>query len=115
MSHGYGVITYTNNPIIYIDSNGSSVFEGNKIIEQINFYKNNNINISCIKITAYSMAFHIFQTSNNKYLLETSRLMTHQIKIKINDIELLNLYNYLKILNNINKILDINVYKKIKI
>ena len=108
------VIIHTNNPIIYIDSNGGSVFEGNKIIEQINFYKNNDINISCIAITAYSMAFHIFQTCNNRYLLETSRLMTHQIKITINDMELLNLHNYLTMINNINKILDINVSKRIK-
>lgn len=108
------VITHTNNPIIYIDSSGGSVFEGNKIIEQINFYKNIGINISCIAITAYSMAFHIFQTCNNRYLLETSRLMTHQMKVTINDMELLNLHNYLIMLNNINKILDINVSKRIK-
>ena len=60
------------------------------------------------------MAFHIFQTCNNRYLLETSRLMTHQMKITINDVELLNLYNYLSMINNINKMLDLNVCKRIK-
>ena len=69
---------------IYINSNGGSVLEGNKIIENINFLTNSGYNVSCVVQNAFSMAFHILQHCPNRYVTESATLMQHQISLGIN-------------------------------
>lgn len=100
---------------IIIDSEGGSVFDGQKIIEQINFLKQIEINIKCIALNAYSMAFHIFQSCTERIITESSKLMSHQIRLTIKDIELYKLKNYLDMIYSINEKLDDNVCKRINV
>ena len=109
------IFFYTDQPIIYIDSDGGSVTYGDKMIERINYYQNIGYNISCIAVTAFSMAFHIFQSCNYRYITESTQLMTHQMKLSINNMELFNLLNYLDMVQKINYKLNINLSNKLNI
>ena len=105
----------TNNLIIYINSQGGSVIEGEKIINQINFYKNLNYTIHCIALNAYSMAFYIFQSCSKRYITDISKLMTHQIILSTPKMQLENLINYLYVIKKIDDNLINMVIKKIDI
>lgn len=100
---------------IIIDSNGGDVFEGQKIIDQIKFLQANNIHIKCVALIAYSMAFHIFQSCNERIIYESSKLMSHQLKLSINDIEIYKLKNYLEMIYNINENLDEIISKRLNV
>jgi ATP-dependent protease ClpP protease subunit len=100
---------------IIIDSAGGSVFEGEKIIEQIKFMKSNDIKIKCIAINAFSMAFHIFQYCSERIITETSKLMSHQLKLTIKEIEIYKLKNYLEMIYSVNENLDNNISKRLNI
>jgi ATP-dependent protease ClpP protease subunit len=105
----------TNNLIIYINSQGGSVIEGEKIINQINFYKNLNYIIHCIALNAYSMAFYIFQSCSKRYITDISKLMTHQIILSTPKMQLENLINYLYVIKKIDDNLVNMVIEKIDI
>ena len=105
----------TNNLIIYINSQGGLVIEGEKIINQINFYKNLNYKIHCIALNAYSMAFYIFQSCSKRYITDISKLMTHQIILSTPKMQLENLINYLYVIKKIDDNLVNMVIQKINI
>ena len=63
---------------VFIDSPGGSVEDGYKIITEFQKY-----NVSCIAEKAYSMAFAIFQSCNERLLLPHGKLMQHQISLGI--------------------------------
>ena len=86
---------------IFIDSTGGNVLDGEKIIQYIQFKKNNKYTILCIASHAYSMAFHIFQHCNTRFIIPTSILMQHQMSITISG-QLKNIKNYLSMIESIN-------------
>ena len=86
---------------IFIDSTGGNVLDGEKIIQYIQFKKNYKYTILCIASHAYSMAFHIFQHCNTRFIIPTSILMQHQMSITISG-QLKNIKNYLSMIESIN-------------
>ena len=66
------------NLFIFIDSPGGTVEDGYKIITEFQKY-----NISCIAEKAYSMAFAIFQSCHERFILPHGKLMQHQISLGI--------------------------------
>ncbi len=85
------------NVLIYIDSPGGSVMAGNKIMTLFE-----NFPVSCIAERAYSMAFAIFQMCENRYVLDHSTLMQHQMfALTANELGKLN--SYLGFLNELNQ------------
>ena len=85
------------NIYIYIDSHGGSVDAGHKMIQYINFKKDNNHTILCIAQQADSMAFHIFQHCTHRYILPDSKMMQHQMSIHNLSGNIENLYKYIKV------------------
>jgi ATP-dependent protease ClpP protease subunit len=63
---------------VFIDTNGGSVEDGNKIIREVQ--KNN---MSCIVEKAYSMGFAILQSCNRRLMLPYGKIMQHQISFGI--------------------------------
>lgn len=63
---------------VFIDTNGGSVEDGNKIIREVQ--KNN---MSCIVEKAYSMGFAIMQSCNRRLMLPYGKIMQHQISFGI--------------------------------
>ena len=92
----------TKNIYVYINSNGGSVLNGNDIIENIKFLNNTGHNITCIAQKAYSMAFHIFQHCNQRYITSSSTLMQHQMSLNVNG-NYQNIKTYLQMIENINQ------------
>lgn len=97
------------NMIIFLDSPGGNVESGLLLLNEIMKY-----NLTCVVSKAYSMAFAIFQTCNNRYILPTAKLMQHQITFGIKN-SLQEINNYLAYVNQINNYLAILQSKKIGI
>ena len=93
---------------IYINSFGGSVSSGNTLVEHIKSLQNKEIIVSCIADKAMSMAFIIFQHCTNRYILDSSILMQHQMSLGIKG-PIRNIDNYLKMINNMEN--SINEYQ----
>lgn len=102
-------LTYTKNPIIYIDSGGGSVMDGERLIHQMKYLQNENVKITCIANKAYSMAFHIFQMCDERYIMEYSTLMSHQMSLGLRRMEFINMKNYLHMI----ELMDIKLNKQV--
>ena len=63
---------------VFLDTNGGSVEDGNKIIREVQ--KNN---MSCIVEKAYSMGFAILQSCNRRLMLPYGKIMQHQISFAV--------------------------------
>ena len=91
---------------IFISSPGGSVIEGMKIIDEIKTLQNSNIVVNCFGDFAASMAFVILQSCTNRYALESSILMQHQMSLGIEG-PIENIKSYLKMIvdieNKLNK------------
>ncbi len=84
-SNLYDLYKLNTDPIyIYIVSNGGSVNDGNKIIRAIDTLQKMNKTISCIADEAYSMAFTIFQSCTDRFIMLHSIMMQHQISLAVN-------------------------------
>ena len=99
--------------MIYINSPGGSVTEGEKIINQIEFYKKNDYKINCIALNAFSMAFYVFESCDVRYITNISKLMTHKMMLSMIGIQLQNLLNYLEMVKKIDDRLTNMVCNKI--
>ena len=86
---------------IHLYTNGGSVFDGLRIIEVINGLKSLNIKIICVAHKAISMGFIIYQYCDERYSLETSILMHHDIQIGGFGGSYEEINSYLKFLNKI--------------
>jgi ATP-dependent protease ClpP protease subunit len=84
---------------IYIDTGGGSVYEGQKLINTIEYMKDKK-NISCIVQQAMSMGFVILQSCPHRLSLKGGVLMQHQISTMIND-QKTRLKNYMKFLDDL--------------
>jgi len=89
----------TDNMYIYIDTGGGSVYEGQKLINSIDFMKDTK-NISCIVQQAMSMGFVILQSCPHRLSLKGGILMQHQISTVLND-QKARLKNYMKYIDHL--------------
>ena len=90
----------SNDVFIFINSPGGSVSEGIRFIQVMNSLNESGKVIHCIVDKGASMAFIIFQSCSNRYIIEGSILMQHQISGGgTGSIE--NLRNRMKLLDNI--------------
>jgi len=103
----------TKDLMIYINSPGGSVTEGEKIINQIEFYKKNDYKINCIALNAFSMAFYVFQSCDVRYITNISKLMSHKMILSMFGVQLQNLLNYLDMVKKIDDRLTNMVCNKI--
>ena len=91
---------------IFISSPGGSVIEGMKIIDEIKTLQNSDIVVNCFGDFAASMAFVILQSCTNRYALESSILMQHQMSLGLGG-PIENIKSYLKMIvdieNKLNK------------
>jgi ATP-dependent Clp protease protease subunit len=99
--------------IVYINSPGGSITSGEKIINQLEFYKKNDYKINCIALNAFSMAFYIFQSCDTRYITNISKLMSHKMILSIFGVQLQNLLNYLDMVKKIDDRLTNMVCNKI--
>jgi ATP-dependent protease ClpP protease subunit len=105
--------TFNNKELnIFITSPGGSVLEGMKIIDHMKMLQNSGTITNCIVDFAASMAFVITQACDNRYSLSSGVLMQHQMSLSTGG-PIENMYNYLKLINNINEDLDKMQAKKI--
>jgi ATP-dependent Clp protease protease subunit len=96
----------SNPTYIYIDSPGGSVDAGLQFINTINWYLQQDKNVSCIAKSAYSMAFIIFQHCSNRYIMLSTSLMQHQMSLSGLKGPINNMMNYLEMVNTISYELD---------
>lgn len=93
----------SNDIYLYIKSPGGSVTQGMTFIEQINSLQKGGKNIHCIADFAASMAFIIFQSCPQRYIMSSSILMQHQMSLELKG-NLQNLQNYLVFIDEINSV-----------
>ena len=94
----------SNYTYIYINSPGGSVMAGQRFINLINSIKNKK-KILCIADTAASMAFHIYQYCDFRYVIPNSKLMQHQISISGLEGNLKNIKNYITMVEEMNNMM----------
>ena len=92
---------------IFISSPGGSVMEGMKMIDYINTLKKCNIVINCYGDFAASMAFVILQSCTNRYALESSILMQHQMSLGLSG-PIENIKSYFKMIQDIENKLNLD-------
>ena len=97
--------TVNNNTYIYINSPGGSVMDGHHIVNYMTMLKSKNITLTCYADMAVSMAFVILQACDNRLGSPASILMQHQMSLRTN-MNLFNLNNYVKMVQDINIYLD---------
>jgi ATP-dependent protease ClpP protease subunit len=68
---------------IYISSQGGSVLDGIKIIEEIYTMRDNCKDVICVADVAMSMAFVILQACPTRYAMYSSILMQHQMSFNV--------------------------------
>tara|TARA_B110000971_G_C19662959_1_gene343167 strand:- start:214 stop:489 length:276 start_codon:yes stop_codon:yes gene_type:complete len=73
----------TTNIYVYINSQGGDVSACQLLINQLKYQVMQNKTIGCIAQKAYSMAFHLLQNCNNRYITSSSQVMQHQISLGI--------------------------------
>jgi len=98
---------------VYINSPGGNVDAGNLFINNLKYQQKMNKSIECIAQSAYSMAFHILQHCDRRYITETSKVMQHQISIGNIEGPLVNTMNYLQMVANISY--NMNLYSAIRL
>jgi ATP-dependent protease ClpP protease subunit len=111
----------TSNIYVYINSPGGDVDAGQLLINQFKYQMTQNKTINCIAQNAYSMAFHLFQNCNGRYITLSSQVMQHQISLGIKRSNYGVIKNYLEMVeqisNNLEEIsaarinIDIDEYK----
>ena len=102
---------------IYIKSQGGLLFDGIDIIYLIKEFEKNKT-VICIADIAYSVAFTIFQSCSNRYILPNTILMQHEFIIYYNsyDIKFINnIICYIRYIEAMKLNIKLNIYlEKIK-
>lgn len=97
---------------IFITSPGGSVMEGMKIIDYIKTLQNMNVEVNCYGDFAASMAFVILQSCSNRYAMESSILMQHQMSLGVSG-PIENIKSYFKMIQDIENKLNFDQAKRI--
>ena len=107
---------YINKPeiVLYLNSPGGYVSEGDKLISYMNYRKQMGTKITCIAQMAHSMAFNIMQNCDLRLVTATAQMMQHQISLGTQG-ELAKINSYLKMINQISKRLNKAAAKRIGI
>ncbi len=95
----------SDNIYIYINTPGGSVMDGHNIITYMNNMKEKNRTLTCYADMAASMGFVILQACDVRLGSPSSILMQHQMSVGIK-MNLHNLNNYIKMVQDINIYLD---------
>ena len=102
---------------IYINSYGGNLIDGIDIIYLIKEFEKNKT-VICIAEVAYSVAFTIFQSCNNRYVLYNSVLMQHEFVIINNNYDINIIYSIICYIRDIEALrlnIKLNLYlEKIK-
>ncbi len=85
---------------VYLNSPGGLVTEGERLVNHFNYLQETGKNITCLAENAHSMAFYIFQNCNQRYIMQNSKVMQHQMTV-YNNGPLENLDNYLVMIKKI--------------
>ena len=93
--HNLHLLENKKDAFVFLDTNGGSIEDGNKIMNEILKY-----NMSCIVEKAYSMAFVILQVCKIRYILPFGKIMQHQISLRIQN-EKGKVENYVNFINQI--------------
>ena len=93
--HNLHLLENKKDAFVFLDTNGGSVEDGNKIINEILKY-----NMSCIVEKAYSMGFVILQACKTRYILPFGKIMQHQISFGFEN-EKAKVESYLLFINQI--------------
>ncbi len=97
---------------IFISSPGGSVLEGMKMIDYIKTLQNSNVEVNCYGDFAASMAFVILQSCTNRYALESSVLMQHQMSLGVSG-PIENIKSYFKMIQDMENKLNHDQAKRI--
>ena len=97
---------------IFITSPGGSVMEGMKMIDYIKTLQNLNVQVNCYGDFAASMAFVILQSCTNRYAMESSVLMQHQMSLGMTG-PIENIKSYFKMIQDIENKLNFDQAKRI--
>lgn len=103
----------TNHIYLYISSNGGSVSDGQSLIQYMEAISSRT-NISCIADVALSMGFAILQHCKNRYIMDNSVLMQHQISLSDYSGPIENLENHMKLIKMMYEQLLITQAKRLK-
>lgn len=110
-------LTNNKNLYIYINSPGGSLFDAIDIIYLIKEFEKSKT-VICIAQNAYSVAFTIFQSCSNRYILSNTILMQHEFKIIYSkyDVNIVNnIILYIRISEAMRINIKLNVYlEKVK-
>jgi ATP-dependent protease ClpP protease subunit len=85
---------------IYINSHGGSLFDAIDIIYLIKEFEKKKI-VICVAEIAYSVAFTIFQSCSNRYILSNSVLMQHEFTIIYSKYDLTIVNNIISYIRNL--------------
>ena len=97
------------NLYLFLDTNGGSVEDGNRIVSEVVKY-----DISCIAERAYSMGFVILQSCKKRYITPFGRIMQHQISYGVAN-EKAKVESYVEFIKQVEETLAIMQSKKIGI
>ena len=104
----------TNDVFIYLNSPGGIVTEGMRFIQVMKSLEQSGKTINCIVDKGASMAFVIFQNCQNRYIIDGSFLMQHQIKGGIQG-EIENVKSRMKLFENIYMVMNKQQSERLKL
>lgn len=102
----------SNKIYVYLTTPGGSVISGMSIVQTINTLQASGKEFVCIADRAASMGFVIFQTCAQRYVMEHSIIMQHQVSLGI-DGSLEQVKSYMKLIETIDKKMNHRQAKKI--
>ena len=90
---------------VYLNTGGGSVIDGMQIVQTLLTIQKTGRNIHCIGNVALSMGFVIMQFCQNRYVLESSILMQHQMSLGTEG-QLMNIKSYMQFIDSMSESID---------
>ena len=90
---------------VFLDTPGGSVRSGVEIASFLKTLRNNGVKVSCIANNAMSMGFVIMQECPNRYVMESSIMMQHQMSFGVKGAQR-QVEEYIKFIDNMSNHLD---------
>lgn len=91
--------------VLYINTNGGSVVSGMQIVQAMEALTNNGKNITCVANVALSMGFVIFQYCQQRFVLESTITMQHQMALGVEG-QLYNIKSYMDFISGMSEDID---------
>jgi len=90
---------------VYLNTGGGSVIDGMQIVQTLLTIQKSGRNVHCIGNIALSMGFVIMQFCQNRYVLESSILMQHQMSLGTEG-QLMNIKSYMQFIESMSESID---------